>query len=146
MCRRYPAARNQRCSPGRFLLSSALCTSGSLWFPVSHRAIQGIKESIWDFTRFSFISDHVRRWEGKLANPFLCPRYLQSHFASPKALFFFLAYKLTLFLHLSFELLSIAPSWLKPDMGKKAKHKTQIKKKTLNPEFNEVRVDVIIIL
>ncbi|XP_044296652.1 rabphilin-3A [Varanus komodoensis] len=26
---------------------------------------------------------------------------------------------------------------LKPDMGKKAKHKTQIKKKTLNPEFNE---------
>lgn len=30
-------------------------------------------------------------------------------------------------------------SWLKPDMGKKAKHKTQIKKKTLNPEFNEVR-------
>lgn len=31
------------------------------------------------------------------------------------------------------------PSWLKPDMGKKAKHKTQIKKKTLNPEFNEVR-------
>lgn len=29
-------------------------------------------------------------------------------------------------------------SWLKPDLGKKAKHKTQIKKKTLNPEFNEV--------
>ncbi|XP_058512619.1 rabphilin-3A [Ochotona princeps] len=27
--------------------------------------------------------------------------------------------------------------WLKPDMGKRAKHKTQIKKKTLNPEFNE---------
>ncbi|PWA26520.1 hypothetical protein CCH79_00001226 [Gambusia affinis] len=27
---------------------------------------------------------------------------------------------------------------LKPDMGKKAKNKTQIKKKTLNPEFNEV--------
>ncbi|OCT98447.1 hypothetical protein XELAEV_18010679mg [Xenopus laevis] len=27
--------------------------------------------------------------------------------------------------------------WLKPDMGKKAKSKTQIKKKTLNPEFNE---------
>ncbi|RXM95695.1 Rabphilin-3A [Acipenser ruthenus] len=27
--------------------------------------------------------------------------------------------------------------WLKPDMGKKAKNKTQIKKKTLNPEFNE---------
>ncbi|KAG8456154.1 hypothetical protein GDO86_002087 [Hymenochirus boettgeri] len=27
--------------------------------------------------------------------------------------------------------------WLKPDMGKKAKCKTQIKKKTLNPEFNE---------
>uniref|UniRef100_A0AAY3ZW93 Rabphilin-3A n=1 Tax=Denticeps clupeoides TaxID=299321 RepID=A0AAY3ZW93_9TELE len=26
---------------------------------------------------------------------------------------------------------------LKPDMGKKAKNKTQIKKKTLNPEFNE---------
>lgn len=25
-------------------------------------------------------------------------------------------------------------------MGKKAKHKTQIKKKTLNPEFNEVRL------
>lgn len=29
-------------------------------------------------------------------------------------------------------------SSLKPDMGKKAKNKTQIKKKTLNPEFNEV--------
>lgn len=28
--------------------------------------------------------------------------------------------------------------YLKPDMGKKAKNKTQIKKKTLNPEFNEV--------
>ncbi|XP_056392629.1 rabphilin-3A isoform X1 [Hyla sarda] len=27
--------------------------------------------------------------------------------------------------------------WLKPDGGKKAKQKTQIKKKTLNPEFNE---------
>lgn len=27
---------------------------------------------------------------------------------------------------------------LKPDMGKKAKCKTQIKKRTLNPEFNEV--------
>ncbi len=27
---------------------------------------------------------------------------------------------------------------LKPDMGKKAKNKTQTKKKTLNPEFNEV--------
>uniref|UniRef100_A0A8C8G9M6 Uncharacterized protein n=1 Tax=Oncorhynchus tshawytscha TaxID=74940 RepID=A0A8C8G9M6_ONCTS len=27
--------------------------------------------------------------------------------------------------------------FLKPDMGKKAKNKTQIKKKTLNPEFNE---------
>ncbi|XP_025789425.1 rabphilin-3A [Puma concolor] len=32
--------------------------------------------------------------------------------------------------------------WLKPDMGKKAKHKTQIKKKTLNPEFNEGRVSL----
>ena len=31
-------------------------------------------------------------------------------------------------------------SFLKPDMGKKAKNKTQIKKKTLNPEFNEVNV------
>lgn len=29
-------------------------------------------------------------------------------------------------------------SYMKPDMGKKAKYKTQIKKKTLNPEFNEV--------
>lgn len=28
---------------------------------------------------------------------------------------------------------------LKPDMGKKGKSKTQIKKRTLNPEFNEVR-------
>ncbi|XP_053329168.1 rabphilin-3A [Spea bombifrons] len=27
--------------------------------------------------------------------------------------------------------------WLKPDVGKKSKFKTQIKKKTLNPEFNE---------
>nr|KAF6282743.1 rabphilin 3A [Myotis myotis] len=27
--------------------------------------------------------------------------------------------------------------WLKPDMGKKAKHEMQIKKKTLNPDFNE---------
>lgn len=56
------------------------------------------------------------------------------------------AYKLTLFSHLNFELFSVAPSWLKPDMGKKAKHKTQIKKKTLNPEFNEVRMDVIFLL
>ncbi|KAM6111934.1 LOW QUALITY PROTEIN: rabphilin-3A [Pterocles gutturalis] len=32
--------------------------------------------------------------------------------------------------------------WLKPDMGKKAKHKTQIKKKTLNPEFNEEFLDI----
>ncbi|KAI5156084.1 Rabphilin-3A [Manis pentadactyla] len=31
----------------------------------------------------------------------------------------------------------ISSWWLKPDMGKKAKHKTQIKKKTLNPKFNE---------
>lgn len=30
-------------------------------------------------------------------------------------------------------------SWLKPEGGKKSKQKTQIKKKTLNPEFNEVR-------
>ncbi|KAI5946694.1 Rabphilin-3A [Manis javanica] len=32
--------------------------------------------------------------------------------------------------------------WLKPDMGKKAKQKTQIKKKTLNPEFNEFFYDI----
>ena len=38
------------------------------------------------------------------------------------------------------DLLVSPPSWLKPDMGKKAKHKTQIKKKTLNPEFSEVRL------
>lgn len=30
-------------------------------------------------------------------------------------------------------------------MGKKAKHKTQIKKKTLNPEFNEVRLGLIFV-
>lgn len=40
------------------------------------------------------------------------------------------------FIHNS--LLCLFSSWLKPDMGKKTKHKTQIKKKTLNPEFNEV--------
>uniref|UniRef100_A0A8C7XBV3 C2 domain-containing protein n=1 Tax=Oryzias sinensis TaxID=183150 RepID=A0A8C7XBV3_9TELE len=27
--------------------------------------------------------------------------------------------------------------FLKPDMGKKSKYKTSVKKKTLNPEFNE---------
>lgn len=32
---------------------------------------------------------------------------------------------------------------LKPDMGKKAKNKTQIKKKTLNPEFNEVSLQIL---
>lgn len=31
-------------------------------------------------------------------------------------------------------------------MGKKAKHKTQIKKKTLNPEFNEVGMDIFFML
>lgn len=30
-------------------------------------------------------------------------------------------------------------SYLKPDENKKSKHKTTVKKKTLNPEFNEVR-------
>lgn len=29
-------------------------------------------------------------------------------------------------------------SVLQPDMGKKSKYKTSVKKKTLNPEFNEV--------
>lgn len=29
--------------------------------------------------------------------------------------------------------------YLKPDVDKKSKHKTAVKKKTLNPEFNEVR-------
>lgn len=29
-------------------------------------------------------------------------------------------------------------SYLKPDEDKKSKHKTAVKKKTLNPEFNEV--------
>jgi len=29
-------------------------------------------------------------------------------------------------------------SILQPDMGKKSKYKTSVKKKTLNPEFNEV--------
>lgn len=32
---------------------------------------------------------------------------------------------------------------LKPDMGKKAKNKTQTKKKTLNPEFNEVLCQLV---
>lgn len=31
-------------------------------------------------------------------------------------------------------------SILQPDMGKKSKYKTSVKKKTLNPEFNEVKV------
>uniref|UniRef100_A0A3P9H869 Rabphilin 3A homolog (mouse), a n=1 Tax=Oryzias latipes TaxID=8090 RepID=A0A3P9H869_ORYLA len=31
---------------------------------------------------------------------------------------------------------------LKPDMGKKAKNKTQIKKKTLNPEFSEFSYEI----
>ncbi len=30
--------------------------------------------------------------------------------------------------------------YLKPDENKKSKHKTAVKKKTLNPEFNEVRL------
>ena len=36
------------------------------------------------------------------------------------------------FLHLS--------SYLKPDVQKKSKRRTSVKKKTLNPEYNEVRV------
>lgn len=39
--------------------------------------------------------------------------------------------------------LSISPMYfryLKPDENKKSKHKTAVKKKTLNPEFNEVRL------
>lgn len=31
-------------------------------------------------------------------------------------------------------------SILQPDMGKKSKYKTSVKKKTLNPEFNEVQL------
>lgn len=31
-------------------------------------------------------------------------------------------------------------SILQPDMGKKSKNKTSVKKKTLNPEFNEVQL------
>ena len=38
----------------------------------------------------------------------------------------------------SFFLFSFLPSVLQPDMGKKSKYKTTVKKKTLNPEFNEV--------
>lgn len=34
--------------------------------------------------------------------------------------------------------LSLSFSILQPDMGKKSKYKTTVKKKTLNPEFNEV--------
>ena len=30
--------------------------------------------------------------------------------------------------------------YLKPDENKKSKHKTAVKKKTLNPEFNEVKL------
>lgn len=36
--------------------------------------------------------------------------------------------------HFSF----LSRSILQPDMGKKSKYKTSVKKKTLNPEFNEV--------
>lgn len=32
--------------------------------------------------------------------------------------------------------------YLKPDVDKKSKHKTAVKKKTLNPEFNEVWLGV----
>lgn len=35
---------------------------------------------------------------------------------------------------------SLSPCrYLKPDENKKSKHKTAVKKKTLNPEFNEVK-------
>lgn len=33
---------------------------------------------------------------------------------------------------------SLSRRYLKPDENKKSKHKTAVKKKTLNPEFNEV--------
>lgn len=35
---------------------------------------------------------------------------------------------------------SLFLSVLQPDMGKKSKYKTSVKKKTLNPEFNEVQL------
>lgn len=34
---------------------------------------------------------------------------------------------------------SVSCRYLKPDENKKSKHKTAVKKKTLNPEFNEVK-------
>lgn len=34
--------------------------------------------------------------------------------------------------------------YLKPDENKKSKHKTAVKKKTLNPEFNEVGFKLLI--
>lgn len=36
--------------------------------------------------------------------------------------------------------------YLKPDENKKSKHKTAVKKKTLNPEFNEVDLHYIMVL
>lgn len=44
----------------------------------------------------------------------------------------------TFFDKLPFLIAMLSNRYLKPDENKKSKHKTAVKKKTLNPEFNEV--------
>lgn len=132
----------------RFLLSSAPCRTGLCGLPcVVWQYEEGRKKRVFKILLVLHLFEIILEGgKGDWLTHFIALNISGCFLLFQKSLFFLVAYKLTLFSHLNFELFSVAPSWLKPDMGKKAKHKTQIKKKTLNPEFNEVRMDVIFLL